>query len=444
MLNIDKELKNMNDFNWITYLKNYPDLKEHNINNEEKAYKHYLEYGKNEGRIYYDLEKIKYFDWITYLNNYPDLKEHGIDTEEKAKDHYLNKGMKEYRVFYNLNDSIYNDFDWKKYVSENSDLNNLGLNKIDTIFHWLNYGNKEGRTFYKYSSKGLPLDFVWNEYISLYKDLKDSIHNEDDAIEHYLNHGIYEGRIYNYKNDIINKIDFIDNILWINLDRCIKRSDYMNHLLDDLKVKNTRICAIDGNVFDTANLINVSYGYNLSKYEIACTLSHIKAIDCARNLCGNYFMICEDDISFDNLKYFNSNLGAVIKDAPQFDILMLYKTYQKDIKNNYEKWTEHYSENPLNHIGGTVCYIISKSGINKMASLVKYSNENNICEKFIFNKKYPLHVADIFIYNYLETIVYKYNYITTLVEESTIHNNHLDYHNSILDYQLNVIKNNYP
>jgi hypothetical protein len=105
------------DFNWKIYLKNYPDLKVNNIDTEEKAYKHYLEHGIYEDRVYYDLEEIKYFDWITYLNKYPDLKEHGIDTEEKAKDHYLNKGFKEGRIFFKYSDKILpNDFNWLEYI----------------------------------------------------------------------------------------------------------------------------------------------------------------------------------------------------------------------------------------------------------------------------------------------------------------------------------------
>ena len=37
-------------------------------------------------------------------------------------------------------------------------------------------------------------------------------------------------------------------------------------------------------------------------------------------------------------------------------------------------------------------------------------------------------VADIFLYKNLNTYVYKYNFISTKDEESSIHEGHLDYH----------------
>ena len=50
-----------------------------------------------------------------------------------------------------------------------------------------------------------------------------------------------------------------------------------------------------------------------------------------------------------------------------------------------------------------------------------------------------LHVSDIYIYENLDTYVYKYNYISTLLEESTIHANHLDYHKNSDSYQFSII-----
>ena len=45
-----------------------------------------------------ELTLLENFDWKTYLDNYPDLK-NGIDSEEKAKWHWLSHGKKEGRVW---------------------------------------------------------------------------------------------------------------------------------------------------------------------------------------------------------------------------------------------------------------------------------------------------------------------------------------------------------
>ena len=53
----------------------------------------------------------------------------------------------------------------------------------------------------------------------------------------------------------------------------------------------------------------------MTKYEFACLLSHIKAITSLKDTDGNYFMICEDDISlkntilFKNVKSSDSNFS---------------------------------------------------------------------------------------------------------------------------------------
>jgi hypothetical protein len=146
-------------------------------------------------------------------------------------------------------------------------------------------------------------------------------------------------------------------------------------------------------------------------------------------------MICEDDISFDNIILFEYDLKTIILECPKFDILLLNKTYIKPINEKYSKWIDYYFKNPIYPIGSTVCYIISRSGINKIIEKAKYIDDNN----FILNKNYNFDVSDIYIYKNLETYAYKYNYITTLLEESTIHGDHIESHKKNDNFQLGVI-----
>jgi GR25 family glycosyltransferase involved in LPS biosynthesis len=254
-------------------------------------------------------------------------------------------------------------------------------------------------------------------------DLFDLIQNTN------TNKSLYVKNDLIIKKDINKYINFINGILWINLDRCLDRKVHMDNLLSDINIINHRVSAIDGNIFDMQNKIkNMTLTRNFSSVEKACTLSHIKAINNAQKLCGDYFMICEDDIKIVNIYLLNINLEKVILEAPKFDILIISKTFYNKLSNQYTKWNAN--------IQGTVCYIISRSGIEKICSIVKY---DDTLDTFIFNIGFPFEVADLFIYNYINTYVYKYNLVSSLDEDSTIHSNHLSNHKYSSQIQLNNI-----
>ena len=238
---------------------------------------------------------------------------------------------------------------------------------------------------------------------------------------------------YNYiKNELIkvkdiNKyINYIDGILWINLDRSPTRKIHMENILSDISIPKYRILAIDGNNFDMENKIsNMKITRNFTSVEKACSLSHIKAINYAKKLSGNYFIICEDDIKIVNIYLLNINLEKVISEAPKFDILIISKIFYEKLSEQYTKWRPQ--------IQGAACYIISRTGIEKICSMVHY---DSLIDTFIFNTEYPFEVADLFIYAYVNTWVYKYNLISTLDEESTLHSHHLNNHKRSSNIQL--------
>jgi len=248
----------------------------------------------------------------------------------------------------------------------------------------------------------------------------------------YKKHNILYS-IDNINTEMINintRINSIDDILWINLDRSYNRYQYMKNILKD--IKNTRIAAIDGNTYNyELKVKNLTFDRRvLSNYEIACTLSHLKAAHYLKNINGKYFMICEDDISFDNIYLFDNNLKNIIDNAPDFDILILFKFSQIIFTKDYTKWCDVFNFD----IYSTAVYIISRNGVNKLCSLYHYNNDE-------FELMKPLDVADIFIYKNLNTYIYKYNYMTVLNNESTIHPNHLAMHKKYTETQYNMIYN---
>jgi len=272
----------------------------------------------------------------------------------------------------------------------------------------------------------IDYDFIIHNFYTPYNDVK--------LIKRYLS-----DYINNNDNILLNydKINFIDMILWINLDRSKKRQKYMNNILNDINIPNKRISAIDAKKSNFEKIIdNLDIKNTLSNYEIACTLSHLKAINYALNNNGNYFMICEDDISFYNIKYFTKSLQDIILEAPPFDILLLFKACLFELDNTYIKWKDYYDKGLDFYIYGTVCYIISRTGINKLKKYYNYDYSDNL-DNFNINKQ--LNVADIYLYDELDTYVYKYNFVATLDENSTIHDSHLDFQRQCSCNQNNII-----
>jgi len=158
------------NFFWRDYVSYYPDLG--HLNTKEKAWKHWINYGKNENRIFFTdktkekLEKMikkenekkvdksekteesKKFDWRSYVKYYPDLNH--LNTKEKAWEHWIKHGKKEKRKCFTLNnntDKDYEIFDWKTYINNYKDLKNLKT-KMEAWNHWINHGKKEKRVSY--------------------------------------------------------------------------------------------------------------------------------------------------------------------------------------------------------------------------------------------------------------------------------------------------------
>ena len=122
--NVDIYLKNNNEtnisqFDWNTYINNYPDLQRAHINTREKAFTHWIKHGINENRTWKNINPntevnmnndssvFNNFDWETYLNNYPDLQNVQINTKEKAFTHWLSHGQKEERKYTSI---IYSEY----------------------------------------------------------------------------------------------------------------------------------------------------------------------------------------------------------------------------------------------------------------------------------------------------------------------------------------------
>jgi hypothetical protein len=91
---------------------------------------------------------------------------------------------------------------------------------------------------------------------------------------------------------------------------------------------------------------------------------------------------------------------------------------------------------------------ISTQKYNNLAyNNLAYNNLINIifqklCQ-FLYNDIYtfnkPIDVSDIFLYKNVDTYIYRYNYITVLNNDSTIHSEHLNWQKKYTEIQNNMI-----
>jgi GR25 family glycosyltransferase involved in LPS biosynthesis len=266
-------------------------------------------------------------------------------------------------------------------------------------------------------------------------DILDSFKTNKERIK-YLIDTNNQQYIYNFFNPINNinfiidysKINYINKILWINLDNSIYRKTNIENILKNIQIPNKRISAIDGSKLISPIL---NFERNISNYEIACLLSHIKAITSLKNIEGDYFLICEDDFMLNNTIFFSKDLKQIIKNCPTFDILSIQSTFNKKFYNEYNKWSDYYIENPLTFIGCTGSYIISKSGVDKITSKNTFIDDNN------YTLNYPVNVADIYLYKYVDTFVYKYNFISSFNNESIFNKKFIKQYQKFNFKQLN-------
>lgn len=237
---------------------------------------------------------------------------------------------------------------------------------------------------------------------------------------------------YKFRNNCAQhqKINFIDHIVWINLASSKNRFNQMCTLLNSLSIPHSRIEAVNGK---DANFIKKCSSLNttMSSLEIACCLSHIKAINTLKSFPGEFFMICEDDISFENLSYFDITLFDIIKNAPYFDILLIYHSYPSEHFQDYTDWNLHAQKSKnQNEIAGAAAYIIRKSCLKSFPNF----DINSIPSDF--------DLADRYIYKKVKTIVYKYNFITIQCNNSTIHENHVSMHKEWKENHTLIIQKN--
>lgn len=418
-----------NNFDWSNYVSHYEDLKKDNIDTKEKAWKHWINHGKKEGRQYFDLNEMKKivsneikeleksiintitpvdenFNWKKYIAYYKDLKNDNIDTKEKAWNHWIKYGEKEGRVYFDYTE--YKNFDWETYIIFYDDLHDDNIKKKEKAWeHWYKYGKKEKRIYFDLKESSSYKEFDWETYINNYNDLK-YITTKETALDHWLNTGMKENRTFSHKNTTKTKIYNFENLFFINL-AChylsLKYSTAFDYKYYDLfkkfgielfMGKNTyknNFMLTNDNFFTLINEAN--NGIDIKKENI--TLSD--DLHCVTK----EFCLFVKNLYYNNNdnknKIINSNLFKE-RYVSNNDLYIYVSTNSFDVK--YSKHTTEYYIESIKKVGYDKIYISSNDIKHKICQnlISKYTmtvDDKEICEQIMFANtcKYLILSSDI-------------------------------------------------
>ena len=166
---------------------------------------------------------------------------------------------------------------------------------------------------------------------------------------------------------------------WINIDKNIKRKNFMEKQFNSSNLDNVRISAITPDMFDDLlehkRPLSCKYpGCTSCEYEFACLSSHIKAMNECLKYDDEYFVIMEDDIYIPFDIDYNELLNNINKEIDIIQMMVLYDNTVKNLNihhditsSNFIKW--QYL------LPSTGMYIVSKKGARKLVDM--FINKNN-------------------------------------------------------------------
>lgn len=146
----------------------------------------------------------------------------------------------------------------------------------------------------------------------------------------------------------------------INLKDRVERKEYIKSHFENYGITNYKFFeAYDGRPLDGQ--------FKVSGANIGCTMSHLLAIkDWYKNSFENYLIICEDDISLDNSKYWNWTWQDIINNINfnfNFDIIHLSTcTFHIHIPEQLSVEKRNSDDTGLL----TTCYVISRDGAKEL------------------------------------------------------------------------------
>lgn len=216
-------------------------------------------------------------------------------------------------------------------------------------------------------------------------------------------------------------------IYYINMDKDVHRREYVEKQLDKISNNYNRVQGIVGvnipdadkkDIREIQGIHFINEYDTLTKGEIGCILSHIKAINTAYNNGDDIALICEDDIYTEPYKL-SKPVEYIVENAPKdWELLQLFTLDPNRTFNynniEYIRRTDDYS---------FIAYIINRKGMEKVLSILGYPYHIRQ-----INKGYPEYgYADYYINSLLTVYIpTPYIFLPNISFESTMHNDHID------------------
>jgi hypothetical protein len=214
----------------------------------------------------------------------------------------------------------------------------------------------------------------------------------------------------------------------INLESKKDRLEHIKKEFNKYNIKDyTIVKAVDGSTEDLSLLVDNIDSVPMSKNEIACSISHLKAIKhWLDTSTSDYAIIVEDDLTLETVNHWQWTWNQFLsKINLEYDVLQLSITNIGRVNTSlhYREWRD----------SSAVCYLIKRSWAKKIIS------KHIVNEKFIFNgNNFSILLADGLIYH--EAICLSFPLFTYSLEfDSSIHQDHVEtiHHrsrNEVLDF----------
>lgn len=169
------------------------------------------------------------------------------------------------------------------------------------------------------------------------------------------------------------KIDGIDRVFCINLEKRLDRRDLAEQEFKKFNLNFEFFVGVDGHLIEAKGKIKPG--------AIGCVLSHLELFKHIKSLDGEVFMITEDDVVFDN--NFIEKYKDYIKRVPEnWHLLYLGGNHTNSVLNIIDR-NIHRLENTYT----THCYLVRKSYIDILISELETED--------IFNHEADVHLASI-------------------------------------------------
>lgn len=229
----------------------------------------------------------------------------------------------------------------------------------------------------------------------------------------------------NMFSEVSKKVNIPIPILYINLDRSTKRKQ---NIINQMKLFNFyelyRIKAVDGDTFinlSRVKLDNIEVTNNctkLTKYEIACFLSHMKAIIFAWENNMKYALIIEDDCSLIPIHFLKIDLIRDVINKKPKGCNMIQLHTQKCFKLEPTiKFVPHRDSNPCL---SCLSYIINRNGMKDILTSLGYLSNKSIT----LDCSYDRLEADHYLFNKTTSCWIPYNICLQSNFNSTISKTH--------------------